>query len=78
MWQCKPDFKTACAARILAGGAHHTGFSQALTSEHMEDFAGIAGIEFAPIDGQTTIRTFQQDLRSNEVYFHIAQGLGQI
>jgi L-arabinose isomerase len=78
VWLCKPDFKTACAAWILAGGAHHTGFSQALTSEHMEDFAEIAGIEFAPIDGATTLRGFKQDLRTNELYYHLAQGLGRM
>src|SRR5256886_4635660 len=24
VWECLPDFKTACAAWIYAGGAHHT------------------------------------------------------
>ena len=43
LWKPKPDFKTACAAWIYAGGAHHTGFSQAVTAEHMEDFAEMAG-----------------------------------
>ena len=49
VWECKPDFKTACAAWILAGGAHHTGFSYAVTAEMLEDFATIAGIEFVRI-----------------------------
>jgi L-arabinose isomerase len=78
VWLCKPDLKTACAAWILAGGAHHTGFSQVLTSEHLEDFADIAGIEFVPIDGSTSLRAFKQDLRTNEVYYHLAQGLGRL
>ena len=78
VWECQPDFKTACAAWILAGGAHHTGFSQALTTEHLEDFAEIAGIEFTPIDAQTTVRAFKQDLRTNELYYHLAQGLGRV
>jgi L-arabinose isomerase len=78
VWECKPDFKTACASWILAGGAHHTGFSQALTSEHLEDFAEIADIEFALIDDQTTVRNFKQDLRTNEVYYHLAQGLSRL
>ena len=38
------------AAWIHAGGAHHTGFSLALTPEHLEDFAAMAGIEFLLID----------------------------
>ena len=33
----------------LAGGAHHTGYSQNLTSEHLEDFAEMAGIEYVRI-----------------------------
>jgi L-arabinose isomerase len=45
--ECRPDFKTACGAWIRAGGAHHTGFSYAVTAEHLRDFAEIAGIEIA-------------------------------
>jgi L-arabinose isomerase len=78
LWTCRPDFRTAVSAWILAGGAHHTGFSQALTSEHLEDFATIAGIEFVPIDESTNLRDFKRDLRSDEVYYHLAQGLGRV
>ena len=78
VWLPKPDFKTACAAWILAGGAHHTGFSQALTAESLEDFAEIAGIEFTLIDDKTEIRALKQELRTNEVYYHFAQGLGRV
>jgi len=74
VWRCRPDFKTACAAWILAGGAHHTGFSYAVTPEMLEDFAAIAGVELAMIDGETTLGRFKQDLRNNEVYYHLAQG----
>ncbi|MGB4177938.1 MAG: L-arabinose isomerase, partial [Halanaerobiales bacterium] len=31
VWKPLPDFKTAIAAWILAGGAHHTGFSKVVT-----------------------------------------------
>ena len=44
LWIPKPELKTAATAWILAGGAHHTGFSQALTSAHLQDFADIADI----------------------------------
>jgi L-arabinose isomerase len=74
VWECKPDFKTACAAWILAGGAHHTGFSYSVTSEMLEDFATIAGIEFANIGEKTTLPGFKQELRLNDVYFYLAQG----
>jgi L-arabinose isomerase len=78
VWETKPDFKTACAAWILAGGAHHTGFSQAIGAEELEDFAEIAGIEFTLIGDGTTIRGLKQELRTNEVYYQLAQGLGRV
>lgn len=78
VWKCRPDFKTACGAWIQAGGAHHTGFSYAVTTEHMEDFAEIAGIEMVTIDAATDLRGFKAELRNNEVYYHFASGLGRI
>ena len=74
VWECKPDFKTACAAWILAGGAHHTGYSYSVTREMLEDFATIAGIEMAVIGPETSLASFKQDLRSNDVYYYLAQG----
>src|SRR4029077_2487273 len=41
LWKPYPDMKSGCAAWILAAGAHHTCFSQNLTAEYMEDFAGM-------------------------------------
>jgi L-arabinose isomerase len=69
IWRCKPDFKTAVAAWIYGGGAHHTVFSHAVTTEMVEDFARMADIELFVIDGQTTLRNFQLELRNNEVYY---------
>jgi L-arabinose isomerase len=78
VWKCRPDFKTAAAAWIYAGGAHHTAFSYALASEHMEDFAEIAGIEMLSIDGQTRLGDFKQRLRNNETYYHLMPGLRRV
>ena len=75
LWDPKPDLKTAAATWILAGGAHHTCYSQNLTSEHIMDFAGMAGVEFLLIDNDTNIRDFKNEIRWNEVYYHIAKGL---
>ena len=75
VWECKPDFKTALAAWIYAGGAHHTVYSYALTSEHLEDFAEIAGIELVMIDDHTRLREFRNELRQNDLYYTVAQGL---
>lgn len=63
LWKPRPDLETAAAAWIHAGGAHHTGFSLALTAEHLEDFAAMAGVECLFIDKETTLRQFRRELR---------------
>ncbi|GAP05243.1 L-arabinose isomerase [Anaerolinea thermolimosa] len=74
VWAPKPNLKVAAAAWILAGGAHHTSFSQALTAEHIEDFTAMAGIEFLRIGEDTRLEEFKKELRWNEVYYHLARG----
>jgi L-arabinose isomerase len=78
LWKCRPDFKTACAAWIYAGGAHHTGYSYSVITEHMEDLADIAGVELVVIDAKTELRAFRQELRQSEIYYHFALGLGNL
>ena len=73
LWLPEPNLPVAAAAWIYAGGAHHTGFSQALTVEHLQDFAEIAGIEFLLIDHNTNLREFRNELRWNEVYYPLHQ-----
>ncbi|MEY4433901.1 MAG: hypothetical protein RLZZ44_2036, partial [Bacteroidota bacterium] len=63
----------AASAWILAGGAHHTAYSQAVTTEFMEDFADIAGIELLVIDNTTTLRNFKDTINANEAYYHLFQ-----
>ena len=75
LWVPLPDLKTAATAWILAGGAHHTSFSFALTAEHMQDFAAMAGIEFLLIDRDTKLADFKKELRWNELYYLLAKGL---
>ncbi|KAA9338448.1 L-arabinose isomerase [Hymenobacter busanensis] len=69
LWKVQPDLATGAAAWIYAGGAHHTGYSQNLTTEYLEDFAEMAGIECVVIDEATKLRTFKNELRYNEVAF---------
>jgi L-arabinose isomerase len=66
VWLPKPSLKIAAAAWIYAGGAHHTGFSQALRLEHLADFAEIAGVELIVIDGDTRLPEFRRQLRWEE------------
>ena len=75
LWVPKPDLQMAATAWIYAGGAHHTGFSQAVTTEMMEDFAAMAGIELMVIDGDTKVRAFKQELNWNEAYYGLRGGL---
>lgn len=69
LWQPYPDMKRGCAAWILAGGAHHTCYSQNLNAECLEDFAAMAGIEFVLIGKNTDIYQFKNELRWNEIYY---------
>jgi L-arabinose isomerase len=69
LWRPQPDLAIAAAAWILAGGAHHTGYSLALTAEHLEDFAEIAGLELLLINRDTTIAHFKKELRWNDLYY---------
>ena len=71
LWKPLPDMGTGCAAWILAGGAHHTCYSQNLTSEHLEDFADMAGIEMVLIGKETNIRELKNEIRWNEVYYQL-------
>jgi L-arabinose isomerase len=74
VWTCLPDFKTATAAWIHAGGAHHTGFSLDLTTEHLEDLATMAGVELVIIDRDTQLRAFRRDLRLGDLTYGPVRG----
>lgn len=69
LWKPLPDMKTGCAAWIYAGGAHHTAYSQNLTSAHLLDFANIAGIEYVNIGKDTRINQFRNELHWNETFY---------
>src|SRR5574338_84256 len=69
LWKPLPDMQTACAAWILAGGAHHTCYSQNLTGEHLEDFAEMAQIEFVKIGKSTDLYHFKKELKWNDAFY---------
>ncbi len=75
LWKPLPNLKTAAAAWILAGGAHHTGFSTAINAEYLENFAGMTGIEYLLIGDECDLSSFKNELRWNEIYYHIADGI---
>lgn len=69
LWKPMPDLQTGCSAWILAGGAHHTCFSQNLDADILQDFAEMAGIECIHINKQTTIHQLKNELRWNEIAY---------
>ena len=71
LWKPLPDMQTGCAAWLLAGGAHHTVYSQNLTTSHIEDFADLFGIELVIIDQNTTLRQLKNELRWNEEIYKL-------
>ncbi len=66
LWQPHPNLSVGAAAWITAGGAHHTVFSQSLSTEHLYDFCEMAGVEYVQIDKNTELRAFKDALRWNE------------
>ncbi len=71
LWKPMPDMKTGCAAWILAGGAHHTSYSQNISSEQLSDFAEMANIEFVLIGKDTNLLQFKNELRWSEAYYQM-------
>ncbi len=73
LWEPRPNLEVAAGAWILAGGAHHTCFSQAVTTGYLEDFAEMLDIELVVIDQETELRRFKQELKWNEIYYKLVQ-----
>lgn len=69
MWEPKPNLEIAAAAWIYAGAAHHSSFSQAVTTEFIEDWCTIAGIEIIVIDSDTKLRNLKQELLWNDIAY---------
>ena len=53
----------------LGGGAHHTGYSKAVTTEMLTDFCEMCGIEMVLIDDKTDIGSFKKELKWNDLYY---------
>jgi len=73
LWVPRPDFRRGCQAWLLAGGAHHTSFSQAVTPGQLEDLAGMLGVEHVRIGHGTDLAALKNELRWNDVAFRMAR-----
>jgi L-arabinose isomerase len=71
LWVPRPDFRRGCQAWLLAGGAHHTSFSRAVTAEQLEDFASMLGIEHVRIGKDTDVTALKQQLRWSDQSFRM-------
>lgn len=72
LWNAHPSLRVAAAAWIYAGGAHHTVFSHALTVDHLDAYAEMAGIELAYIHAGTDLRQFRRELRWDDTAYRLA------
>ncbi len=75
VWKPAPDFATSAGCWLAAGAAHHTVMTTAVGIEVFRDFAEIAKTELVVIDEDTTVRGFQRELRWNQAYYRLAQGI---
>ncbi|WP_236967338.1 L-arabinose isomerase [Microbacterium aurantiacum] len=75
VWRPAPDFATSAACWLTAGAAHHTVMTTAVGIDVFRDFADMAGTELLVIDEDTTLRRFQHEVRWNQAYYRLAQGL---
>jgi L-arabinose isomerase len=69
LWQPQPSMEVGLQSWILAGGAHHTAYTQSLTTDYIEDLAEMLGVELVVIDQATTIRSLKKDLQQGEVLY---------
>lgn len=67
----RPDLARAAECWIIAGGAHHTGYSRVVKTEWMRDWAEMAGVEFLLIDAKTEPEELRKEIRWNEVAYRL-------
>ena len=75
VWRPEPSLAVSAAAWLTAGAAHHTVMSTQVNVEVFQDFAEIARTELLVIDESTTLREFTREVRWNQAYYRLAQGL---
>lgn len=75
VWEPLPSWSTSAEAWLMAGAPHHTVMTTALETETIDDFAAMTETELLVIDAATTVRSFQHELKWNDVYHHVAVGL---
>ncbi|WP_420826233.1 L-arabinose isomerase [Egibacter rhizosphaerae] len=75
VWKPQPDLATSAESWLLAGAPHHTVLSSAVGREALNDFAEMVGAELVMIDADTSVQRIAKELRWNQAYHRLAQGL---
>ena len=69
LWKPQPSLSQGAENWIMAGGAHHSGFSYIVTPEQLKDLAELLGIESVLINNDTNTHAFQNELRWNNLLY---------
>jgi L-arabinose isomerase len=69
LWKPYPNMRDAAESWIIAGGAHHSVYSSALSAEYFRDWAEMSGVEFVLIDRDTKPARLREELRWAEAYW---------
>ncbi|MCL2007263.1 MAG: L-arabinose isomerase [Treponema sp.] len=69
LWKPAPSLSSAGEMWILAGGTHHSVYTDALTSDYFIDWAEMNGIECILIDNDANPVKLKDELRWNEAYW---------
>ncbi len=75
VWEPAPDLSTSAECWLTAGGPHHTVLTTAVPYEALEDLALMLDVELVHIDADTTPARLRNELRWNNAYYRLAQGL---
>ncbi|MFI7467970.1 L-arabinose isomerase [Nonomuraea sp. NPDC049646] len=75
VWSPRPNLRTSTESWLTAGAPHHTVLSTAVGREELTDLADMLGVELLVIDKDTTTAQFTKELRWNQAYYRLAQGL---
>ena len=70
-----PSESDRTAAWIHAGGSHHTSLGFDVSVDQLSDFAAMSGTELLVIDEHTRLESFRDQIRWNDLYHHVSDGL---
>lgn len=65
LWRPQPNIRVSAESWILAGGGHHTAYSNIVTTDMVRDWAEMVGVECVVIDKNTNVTSFRNELRWN-------------